>query len=281
MVPCLMILQTFNLTKMRPQMCVKTKSTFFIFLIALSVSVSTPARTWTLKNGKTFNSEYKRKFGNKIIFVNKKGEKRVVKRKLLSKKDIKYIELANPPRLDLDIRKKSSILQYHSRFDTTDLPHVTILQFGARIKKVSPGKYKYPLKLEMFVVAKQLHHNHKFILLDHQVFNIAFKNKKQKKIELWSPYIAHVQEYYIIRLSNNLKADMEKMASRGEKYKGYLLVVTDSRGKIIAKRTTSNWIFKSLKELRKRSIGNYIDETGARVYPGRPEKGKHNDGYHD
>ena len=225
------------------------------------------ARVWTLKSGKTFEAKYKRVFGNKILFIDSEGKKKKVKKRFLSAEDLSFIELKNPPKLDLDIRKKSSLMQYSNRFDTTELPKVFVWEFGARIRKVSSGKYKHPLKLEMFVIAKQLHHNHKFILLDHQIYNISFKDKKKTQIEWWSPRITSVEEYYVV---NN-------MASRGETYKGYLLLVTDPQGKVIAKKVTNKWMLKNVKELRKRSVGNYIDETGTRVYPGRPQAGKYAD----
>lgn len=59
---------------------------------------------------------------------------------------------------------------------------------------------------------------------------------------------------------------------RGENYKGHLIVVTDSRGEIIAYKTTSKSLFKNLDNLRKVPIGKYFDDECIRCQPTRQKR---------
>ena len=57
---------------------------------------------------------------------------------------------------------------------------------------------------------------------------------------------------------------------RGEKYGGYLITVTDVRGKIIDYGTSHEWLFENLEKLKRIPVGRHFDKTVARVHPPRP-----------
>lgn len=58
---------------------------------------------------------------------------------------------------------------------------------------------------------------------------------------------------------------------RGEKYYSYVVVVTDARGKVVMLKTPANWLRENLGNLRKLSVGNYMDKTRTRTFPTRPK----------
>ncbi|MEA2068129.1 MAG: hypothetical protein U9P12_02905, partial [Verrucomicrobiota bacterium] len=57
---------------------------------------------------------------------------------------------------------------------------------------------------------------------------------------------------------------------RGTTYYGHLVVVTDSRGKIIAHDASNEWLFENLENLRKLPVGKYMDKTCTRAFPSSP-----------
>lgn len=65
--------------------------------------------------------------------------------------------------------------------------------------------------------------------------------------------------------------DQSGYARRGEKFHGYIIVVTDERGAIIAHEESSNWLYNHLDNLKKLAAGNYLDQTCTRRPPIRPE----------
>jgi len=61
----------------------------------------------------------------------------------------------------------------------------------------------------------------------------------------------------------------------GEKYSGFRVTVTDARGEMIAVKSSANWLFENLENLKKLSVGNYFDKTCTRTFPVRPKNGKY------
>ena len=57
---------------------------------------------------------------------------------------------------------------------------------------------------------------------------------------------------------------------RGKKYGGYLIVITDVRGKIIQYETSREWLFENLDNLRKLPVGKHFNNQCVRVGPPRP-----------
>ena len=57
---------------------------------------------------------------------------------------------------------------------------------------------------------------------------------------------------------------------RGRKYYGYLILLRDVRGKIIAVETSHDWLYENLETLVERGVGNYMDKTCTRTFPTRP-----------
>ena len=59
---------------------------------------------------------------------------------------------------------------------------------------------------------------------------------------------------------------------RGTKYGGYLITVTDERGFIIQYKTSHDWLFEKLRNLRKVPVGKHFNKEGNRVSPPRPTR---------
>ena len=54
---------------------------------------------------------------------------------------------------------------------------------------------------------------------------------------------------------------------RGERYKGFLVTVTDERGIMIANRSSPNWLYKNLDNLKKLELGSFLDDECNQVWP--------------
>ncbi len=71
-----------------------------------------------------------------------------------------------------------------------------------------------------------------------------------------------------IRLIASAMRDAAPM--RGTKYGGYLITITDRRGKIIQYKTANKWMFECLENLKNLPAGKHFDKRGIRVAPPRP-----------
>lgn len=228
-------------------------------LFVASVFGEEEIRTWTLMDGQTVEAKYKTLMGKTVILENDKKKQTKVDLARFTPDDREFIELENPPTFKIDIRKKSKLQAYSDRFDTTSLPVVQLFTFGVRAKQRSAGNYNHELTIEFFVIAAQRHHNNKFILVDHQTTSFTPSNENNRSHEFWSPRIAKLEEYAI-----------RSYETRGKKYDTFLILIADKRGKVIMTRTPNKWVLENLDNLRELSIGNFMDTTCTRVYPGRP-----------
>ena len=55
--------------------------------------------------------------------------------------------------------------------------------------------------------------------------------------------------------------------TRGEGYQGYLITVTDERGKIISHGGSPKWLYTHLEKLRKLETWSFIDDECNRIWP--------------
>lgn len=231
----------------------------WVLVFIAGVSGGAEMRTWTLADGTVFEAKYKAVVSNNVIMEGPNKEQEKIAMGRFSAADIEFFELENPPEFRISFRKKSSQLQYSSRFILSQMPVIIQYTFGARLEQRSAGKYNHELTVEFFAIATQRGHNNKFILMDRQSRPFTPSKENNFSLEFWSSRIAEMDEY-----------TFNDLDPRGKKYDGFLIIVTDKRGKVIATKTANKWLLENIETLRERGIGNYMDNTCKRVHPGRP-----------
>ncbi|MDF7824886.1 SHD1 domain-containing protein [Pontiellaceae bacterium B12227] len=214
-------------------------------------------RVWSLTNGKTVEAEYVTLIGGKVVLKTKRGKQVKLPGNEFSEADLKYIDLNTPPELDLNFAKTSKQRIYPDILWVGDegIPGVLSYDFKLMIKQKSSRLYSHELKAEYFAIGKEIDGD-KRILLDYQQKSIHLTEGSRSMVEMTGNTV-ELEDYFI------------QGFHRGEKYKGFLGVVTDSRGKIIAYKTSSENLFENLDNLRRVPLGKYFDDDGNRCQPTR------------
>jgi hypothetical protein len=230
-----------------------------IFLLGLTLAlpcfISAESQTWTLADGTTFEAEFLIMFSTKATFKNAQGEVQHVSLDRFSEESRIRIELANPPELDLDIIKDRDNMIFPQGINwATQRPNEDRGHFGVRIKDTSTHAYTHELYLDLFVIGTELKQGRNFILLYHKSTSFFLTRENRKPLEFMG----------------DREVVIQKNHRYGEKYYGYIAIVKDTRGEIIAMRTTHDWLFECLETLSERYEGNFFDKSGARVFPTRP-----------
>jgi hypothetical protein len=230
-----------------------------IFLLGLTLAlpcfISAESETWTLADGTTFEAELLIIVSTKATFKNARGEVHYVPLDQFSEESLIRIELGNPPKLDLDIIKdiENKIFPMGIKW-ATQRPNEDRGHFGVRIKDTSTHAYNHELYLDLFVIGTELKQGRKFILLYRKSDSFFLSRENRKALEF----------------RGDREVVIQKNHRYGEKYYGYIAIVKDTRGEIIAMRTTHDWLSECLDTLSERYEGNFFDKSGARVYPTRP-----------
>ncbi|MEN8255355.1 MAG: hypothetical protein ABFR33_07790 [Verrucomicrobiota bacterium] len=221
-------------------------------------SDETGMRVWTGLGGGTLEARYLAMVGGKVVLETAKGKQQKIPVTELSPEDRNHVELINPPEFNIDFSKQTSQrIPDPGPYNQDAVIRVIDYVFGAKLKQTSSGAYNHELRVEFFAIGAE-NGGDKYILLDRKesTFTPAKENERShsfrgKPIELLD-YITDSQR-------------------RGEKYSGFLITVTDERGKIIGSRTSDDWLFENLGNLKKLPVGRYMDKTCTRAHPTSPK----------
>ncbi|MEI6891459.1 MAG: hypothetical protein V5783_04720, partial [Pontiella sp.] len=221
-------------------------------------------RLWTLNNGKTFEAEYVTTMGDKLVVRTARGKQVKVPYGDISPEDIAFIQRSNPPEFDVGIVRSSKSFKikmsaYALKRDQIP-PRVLDWTFGAKVRQKGLGDYPFELKLEYFIFAQQYLDPNKYWFLDYQSSVYTPTPENEGSYRFTGDGITRLFDFDLVG------------QRRGHKLSKTLVLLTDSRGEIIAHSSTANWLIDNLDELRKRKVGDYIDQSCKQVYASGPKK---------
>jgi len=222
-------------------------------------SVDNEMRMWTMEE-KELVAELVIVIGNKAVLTDSRERQHKIPLAQLSSEDRLYIELAQPPKFNIDFSKKSEQQFFQ---ESTILPGARWLPkqidytFSTRLKQTSAGEYNQELEVEFFAIGEEIEGDN-YILLDRQVSR-------------FTPTTENGRSHMFSGTTLPLRESVIFTERRGKKYGGYLVVVTDSRGMIVDYGASHKWLIDLLGNLRQLPVGKHFDKTGARVEPPRPK----------
>ncbi len=221
-----------------------------------AASDESAVRTWTSLAGKTMQARLITVIGDKAVLETDKGKKKKIPLAQLSAKDREYVELANPPKLDIDFNAKTT--QIFSIYDGNPTGITVARNYRAkvRLKQKSAGAYNHELTVEFFAIGKEIHGD-RYVLLDRQ--KGCFAPTAENSYELIGKPV-RIPDFTLDTLH------------RGIKKSGYLVTVTDSRGKIILHKESSPWLYENLENLKTLPVRAFMDKTCTRVFPTGPKR---------
>ncbi len=215
-------------------------------------------RLWTMADGRSIEAEFVTEVARNAVLKNKRGRQIKIPMRDLSEADRSFILLSIPPVLDINFAKTSK----QGRFGDTlngNAPPVrsTIFTFSCRIKKTSLRPYDFDLTAEFFAVGNEFGGNKK-MLLDYQKADFRLTEENNFAFE----FTGNPVDLIDYNMNDEHK---------GRKYSNFLVVIKDSRGKVIAYRTPSENLYRNLDNLRKVKVGWYFDKQGVRCLPTPPK----------
>ncbi|MDF7807200.1 SHD1 domain-containing protein [Pontiellaceae bacterium B12219] len=221
-------------------------------------------RVWTLKDGKAFEAEYISKIGDKVALRDGRGRQTKVPYSQLSQEDLDYITLTMPPKFDVGIVRSSKNFVITSSTYALDHnqvpPRVLDWKFGAKARQKGLGEYPFELKLEYYAIGQQYLDDSKYRVLDHNSATFIPSEQEEGAFDFMSDRVVQLFDFNLIE------------QRRGMRLAETLVLLTDSRGEIIAHSSTANWLMDNLDELRKREVGDYINKDCKLEYATGPRQ---------
>lgn len=231
---------------------------FAVFALTVPCMAEKELQVWTMADGTSFEAALVTVFSSEAAFKNGRGKIKKLPLDCFTPESQIRIEMANPPRLSINfVKDENSQIFPMGINEKTARPPEKYCHYGVRIKQISSGRYKHPLHVELFVIGSE-RLGDQYILLDRQTGSFFLTKGNKQEFEMRG-------ERQVI-LRNFTIAD----SIRGEKFYGYLVVVTDEQGETIAMDCSHAWLFENFDTLSQRYAGNFIDKSCARVFPSRP-----------
>ena len=217
------------------------------------------ARVWHTANGKILGKAcFVMLLGGKVVLRDTKEALQKIPLNLFCAADQEYVELETPPRFNIDFSKQSRRLNVPpSFFPSWEQPKLFEYTFSAKLKQVSANHYSHPLKVELFVIGKEIMGN-RYLLLDRQVRSFIPSQQKDRRFRFSGQSV-------LLRDSTFYKQ------RRGERYCSFLIVVSDEKGRIIQYATPKKWLFEHLNDLRTFPVGKHMNKQCQRVFPTPPK----------
>jgi len=272
--PSLDLIETIHADLVPGEVCVTNGPVFSDYETAAKAIVPPPAkpspgvevvveektRSWTSTDGKTLKAEFITVISGKAVLRDARGKQRKIPLSQLSEEDRLHIELVQPPKFNIGFSKQSSQRFFkESPILPGWMPEHLDYVFSAKLKQTSAGEYNHELHVEFFAIGEEIDGDN-YILFDRQESNFTpTKENGRSHMFRGDPVPVRVMDFQYL------------IYRRGQKYGGYLIVVTDERGKIIDHGASHKWLLGIVDPLRVLPEGKHFDKTGARVEPPRPK----------
>ncbi|MEN8255965.1 MAG: SHD1 domain-containing protein [Verrucomicrobiota bacterium] len=201
-------------------------------------------RTWTSKTGDTIEAEFKSMFGSsKVVLKTSGGKTLKIPIDGLCAKDQEYLAAVVPPKIDIEVDVDKN---QNNEFSATGYKRKReTIKCSAIVKKTSKAPCSRDFKAYLYVFAEQINGDiHWLISCADQ--SLSFKDDK-KTFSFKSPPASVEWQ------------DMTFADNRGFKYKGYIAVVEDSDGNVVAMESTRDLYEKNWGKIKGAPKGTKFD----------------------
>lgn len=181
-----------------------------IAVITISSSVIAEFRIWEDQSGNIWEAKFVTMNGGNVVLIDQSGKKSVYSPEQLSEADIAYLEKVLPPRLSLSVSKKTE------RANTANSEYV---RCRATIKKTDTRSYEGELTGVLVMISEESRTGAISKAGATKEFSFVLPEKHGVSVDFESDPVKL----------------MKSSANSGRVYAGYVLVVWDRFGNVIAK----------------------------------------------
>lgn len=199
-------------------------------------------RIWTAAGGSVVEAELVRGIGDEVLLRFRSGKEVRIPLDQLSLEDQEYVMLATPPELNIDVvsdftRRKKGNENSQTQYET-----------GAcrvAIKQVRAAVYPAALKAVLYLFARDVSHDNFYVAdIVPSSFSLMKLSDGQHTFE-----------------SSQVAFRLEKHKKRGDEYAGYLVMVYDASGGLIAVKGSRSSFEQNARRIEKMAKNDrFIDD---------------------
>lgn len=225
------------------------RSFFFgwISLMFISGAAWAESRIWTDVAGQSIEAEYVTLVGGRVVLRMHNGNDIRISVESLSEEDREYVELKNPPRIDINVASKTAVKSVNNSGSKNNKiqTRVDVVFVQVDLKKAGSEAYDQKLTVEIFLMGREIGSN-QHILLDQKKSTFSFTGENQNQ------YTSIFDPIELRTVSGSSK--------KGFEYKGYLVVVSNKQKEVIAIKASRLEYEKNMDVISKAPKGTAFDK---------------------
>jgi len=223
-----------------------------LLVVLTSQQVAAEVRTWTGSNGSRLEADFVKEVAGKVVLRSTAGKELRVPRSYLAKEDIEYLDLNTPPRAAIVSTVKVSEVELEDDLSAD------VVKSKISIRKTSSPPYSLPVTATLFLIGV-VGCNENYVVLERCKSDLRFTSENRNQPNLEVPAF----RLYDINFEGVI----------GIEYEGYLVVVTDPNGIVLAVESNRTAIEKNGIKLLQCKVGDQFDRNIEMVQCGNPEDG--------
>ena len=212
----------------------------FVFGV-LQGSALADFRVWSSKDGgSNVEAKYIQMAGSKVVLEKKDGNRIMVSPSKLSAADQEYLAGVVPPQLKIKVDKDvdDEKLDEYAGYSVGWVRKRQDITISADIRKTNKDKCTQEFKAHLYIIAESPKGNIRRVL-EHQKESISFVDRTNAELSASASC-----EFYE-------RSGFYTDGNEGWKFEGYLIVIEDQNGQIIASDTNKSTYESNLTKIRK------------------------------
>ena len=210
------------------------KQLIHLFILFFSVWAHAEYRIWTDVQDNVVEAEFVCMDGGMVVLRNHTGEEFKFTPEKLSSEDQRYVESRVPPLLDINVSKAiDNIGKSNKTNSAKQRSTVEYVRCIATIRQSDTRPYNGDLIAHLLVIAED-NKLGGYVVVDREEQKFKLEDANNRSVELTSKSLP-----------------FNRSSKRGKKYSGYLVVVNDKYGQVIA--------IKSNREIFEKMVESLVD----------------------
>ncbi len=213
------------------------KKYILVAVALMVVNVHAEFRVWSSKDGmQNIEAQFIQMAGNKVVLEKQDGTRIMVPMNKLCAKDNEYLASVVPPEIKIEVdRDKSTEALSDNGYSTHDRDTITV---NVAVKKVSKSPCTQKFKAYLYIIAESYRGDSRVVIGKNEV---SFSFDKKNSVSLNASGSVSYWDSY-------------GGGKSGWQYEGYLVVVENDKGEMVAIDANKSSYEKKLNVIRKQAV---------------------------
>jgi hypothetical protein len=224
----------------------KKRLIYILFVLACGTQIlQAEMRLWTDKKGNTLEAEFVKLMPGKVVLKTPTGKLFKVPQSGLSADDQTYLKNAIPPQIEIKVAISRKNKPLSKNYDSYNTRKAETIKGTINLTKKNREPCMWEMTAYLYVFCKKL---------DTKEIRVMIKSKKDFSFKTEKTFSFVSGEALI-------KYEKREYSNSGEEYKGYVLIVVDSKDNVLCTKGSRQLYESKASEILSAEVGTLFDSN--------------------